>query len=101
MERFVSWAERQQASAVMMESAIVFEAGLTKYFDKIIVVDAPLELRILRVQERNPNLSREDILRRMSHQMSQEEKCQRADLVICTGETYAMSRKFINRESLF
>ena len=101
MERFVCWAEEQQAPAVMMESAIVFEAGLTDYFDKIIVVNAPLELRIQRVQERNPHLSREDILQRMSHQMPQEEKCQRADLVICTGETYTMSRNFIHGESLF
>ncbi|MBR4135166.1 MAG: dephospho-CoA kinase [Bacteroidales bacterium] len=99
MERFVHWAEEQQAPSVMMESAIVFEGGLTDYFDKIIVVDAPLELRIQRVQERNPNLSREEILLRMSHQMPQEDKCRQADLVICTGETYAMSLNFLKPES--
>lgn len=101
MERFVCWAEEQQVPAVMMESAIVFEGGLEHFFDKIIVVHAPLELRIQRVQERNPELTREAILQRMSHQMPQEEKCRRADLVICTGETYGMSRDFICGESHF
>jgi len=99
MDRFLKWAEEQDASSVMMESAIVYEAGLTDFFDKIIVVDAPLELRIQRVQERNPNLTREAILQRMSHQMPQEEKCRRADLVVCTGETYELSLNFMKQKS--
>lgn len=91
MQLFEQWAEQQTSSTVMMESAIVFEGNLTSYFDKIIVADAPLELRISRIMNRNPELSREDILQRMSCQLPQEEKCRRADLVVCTGETYASS----------
>lgn len=75
MQLFEQWAERQEASTVMMESAIVFEGNLVGYFDKIIVADAPLELRISRVMVRNPELSREDVLLRMSRQLPQEEKC--------------------------
>ncbi|MCR4966097.1 MAG: dephospho-CoA kinase [Bacteroidales bacterium] len=101
MDLFIKWAEEQQAPSVMMESAIVYEGGLTDFFDKIIVVDAPLELRIQRVQLRNPNLTREAILQRMSHQMSQEEKCRRADLVVCTGETYELSLDFLKQKSYF
>ena len=92
MKMFEEWAERQSAPSVMMESAIVFEAGLTGYFDKIIVADAPLELRIRRIQQRDPHLTREDILQRMARQIPQEEKCARADLVVCTGETYREGR---------
>lgn len=91
MQLFEQWAEQQTAPTVMMESAIVFEGNLTSYFDKIIVADAPLELRISRIKVRNPDLSREEILQRMSRQLPQEEKCRRADLVVCTGETYANS----------
>jgi len=91
MRMFEIWADQQTAPSVMMETAIVYEAHLTEYFDKIIVVDAPLELRIRRVQKRDPHLTREDILQRMSRQLPQEEKCTRADLVICTGETYQES----------
>ena len=86
---FERWAAEQDAPAVMMESAVVFEGNLTQYFDKIIVADAPVELRIRRVMARNPEMTREQILARMARQMPQEEKCRRADLVVCTGETYA------------
>lgn len=89
MSMFEEWCALQDAPAVMMESAVVFEGNLTSSFDKIIVADAPVELRISRVLARNPEMTREQVLARMARQMSQEEKCRRADLVVCTGETYA------------
>lgn len=95
MQQFEVWAAKQSSPAVIMETAIVFEGNLTSYFDKIIVADAPLELRIRRVLQRNPELSREEILQRISRQMSQEEKCCRADLVVCTGETYWEGRHLL------
>lgn len=88
MKQFEEWSARQDAPAVMMESAVVFEGNLTQYFDKIIVADAPVELRIRRVLARNPEMTREQILARMARQMPQDEKCRRANLVVCTGETY-------------
>ncbi len=91
MRQFEQWCEQQDSPTVMMESAVVFEGGLTSCFDKIIVADAPLELRIKRVLARNPEMTRSEVLQRMSRQWPQEEKCRRADLVVCTGETYAES----------
>ena len=88
MRDFERWAAEQDAAAVMMESAILYEYGLDQYFDKIIAADAPEALRIKRIQVRNPHLTEADIRQRMSRQMPQEEKCARADLVVCTGETY-------------
>ncbi len=95
MRQFEQWVAQQPSNTVMMETAIVFEGNLTSYFDKIIVADAPLELRIRRVLSRNPELSREEILQRISKQMPQEEKCRRADLVVCTGETYWEGRSIL------
>ena len=95
MRKFEEWAAEQSSDTVMMEAAIVFEGNLTHYFDKIIVADAPLELRIQRIMKRNPEWTREEILQRIARQMPQEEKCRRADLVVCTGETYAEGLKFI------
>lgn len=89
MDMFERWCAEQSSETVMMESAVVFEGRLERYFDKIIVADAPLELRIRRVLARNPEMTREQILERMARQLPQEEKCRRADLVVCTGETYA------------
>jgi dephospho-CoA kinase len=80
--KFEIWAQEQGTPTVMMESAIIFEAGLDHLFDKIIVVDAPLEVRISRIQKRSPQLSEKEILERINAQMPQEEKCKRADFVI-------------------
>ena len=92
LSHFVHRADEQQTHAVIMESAIIYEYNLVPYFDKIIVADAPEFLRIKRIQQRNPHLSESDIRQRMARQMPQEEKCRRADLVVCTGETYAEGR---------
>lgn len=82
MERFNEWAELQNSQYVMLESAIVFEAGLDHYFDFIIAVDAPFDLRLNRLKERNPSLSEEDFRKRINSQMEQSLKCEKANLVI-------------------
>ncbi len=82
MERFNKWAELQNSQYVMLESAIVFEAGLDHYFDFIIAVDAPFDLRLNRLRERNPSFSEEDFRKRINSQMEQSLKCEKADLVI-------------------
>jgi len=85
MQQFENWAAQQEATIVMLESAIIFEAGLEHYFDKIFVVDAPTEVRIERIRKRNPHLSDNEILKRINSQTSQEEKCRKADMVIWNG----------------
>jgi len=85
MQQFEKWSDQQTTNTVIFESAIVFEAELEKYFDKIIVVDAPLEVRIKRIKERDAHLSEQEILQRMQLQISQKEKCKHADWVIWNG----------------
>lgn len=82
MEEFDRWALQQNAEIVMMESAIIFESNLEKYFDKVIVVNASIPVRVSRVRRRNPELSEEEIMARIMAQMSQEEKCRLADEII-------------------
>ncbi|MBP5650930.1 MAG: dephospho-CoA kinase [Bacteroidales bacterium] len=82
MGMFDEWAEEQHAPSVMLESAIVYENELEKFFDMVIVVDAPLEVRLDRIKKRNPNLTHKEIMDRINAQMPQEEKCRRADMVI-------------------
>jgi len=82
MQQFEEWAAQQTSPIVMLESAIIFEAKLTHYFDKIFVVDAPLSVRVKRLKDR---LLEIEIRQRILSQMPQEEKCKRADLVIWNG----------------
>lgn len=82
MEEFQKWAAQQKSEEVMMESAIIFEAHLEKYFDKVFVVNASLPVRLARIRRRNPEMSDEEILARINRQIPQETKCELADLVI-------------------
>lgn len=52
-EEFQKWASKQKTPYVINESALIFEKNLASYFDKIILVKAPLDLRVNRVMERD------------------------------------------------
>ena len=64
-----------------MESAIIYESGIYRLVDRVIVVTAPEELRIQRVMARD-NISREKVFEWMGRQWPQEEIRQRADYEI-------------------
>ncbi len=76
------WVAAQYNQAyVMQEAAILFETGMAASFDRVIVVAAPLELRIARVQQRD-GVSRQEVLRRAANQLEEQELIERADFVI-------------------
>ena len=64
-----------------LESAILYESGMDKLVNRVIVVIAPQEVRIQRVMQRD-GISREKVLEWMSRQWSQDEIRQRADYEI-------------------
>jgi dephospho-CoA kinase len=71
---FLNFSLQQKDKAyVIYESALLFETQSNTNFDKIICVSAPLEIRINRVVNRD-KVTREEVLRRISNQMSQEKK---------------------------
>ncbi len=81
---FLRWAGEQEQSGKIMvavESAILVEAGLTPLLNKVLVVDAPKELRLQRALQRDAS-SREQIMQRMALQESSEAYLQHADFVI-------------------
>jgi dephospho-CoA kinase len=84
-EAFKAFAQQYQGRLIVKESALLFEARLQSQVDKILVVAAPDELRIQRVMKRD-GLSREDVLKKIKSQLSQEEKIRQADLVIHNDE---------------
>lgn len=90
MNDFSIWCSSQNNDIVIMEAAILFEAHFDPLFDFIITVDAPDDLRITRLQERNPSWSLQNIQQRMFSQMSQAEKCHRSDFVIYNDNTQSL-----------
>lgn len=81
MEAFEQWAAMQSTSLVFCETAILYESGLERYFDAVICVTAPEEVRVRRVMERD-HCELKDVMARVRNQMDEDEKCQRANFVI-------------------
>ncbi len=69
------------AKYIVKEAALLFESGTYKELDKIIVVDAPLEVRLNRIMERD-HISRDEIMARIEKQWSDEKKLLMADYII-------------------
>lgn len=83
MADFDRWCKSKESPFLFFESAIIFEAGLEGYFDKVVVVSASVEARLRRVCNRD-GASEKEVAARMRHQMEEEERCRRADYVIYT-----------------
>lgn len=81
MRDFAEWAEAQEGNYVVLESAILLEAGLESHVDVVVAVMAPKELRLERAMLRD-GASREQIEERMRNQMSDEERTDRAKYAI-------------------
>lgn len=79
-------AEQHNKSYVVQEAAILFETGMAASFDKVIVVAAPLELRIARVQQRD-GVSPEEVLRRAANQLDEQDLIEKADFVIYNDDS--------------
>jgi len=65
---------------VVIDAALLLEWGLDKKVDSVVVVRAPLDIRLRRMIERG--FARADVIRRMRRQMNWSEFDQRADVVI-------------------
>lgn len=62
----------EESGQQWMESAILFESGIVRLVDRVVVVTAPEEVRIQRVMLRD-GISREKVLEWMQRQWPQEE----------------------------
>lgn len=81
MRDFEMWASQQSCGYVVMESAILFEAGLDNHLDAVVAVMAPRSLRLERAMQRD-GASREQIEERMRAQLSDDEMLRRAKYAI-------------------
>jgi dephospho-CoA kinase len=74
-------AKRKPHAVIIYEVPLLFEAGVDRRVDEIIVVTADRETQIVRLTKRN-NLSRTEALRRIRSQMPLAKKIQQADYVL-------------------
>lgn len=78
LDKFCS---ENEGKIIVYESALMMETGHTHLFEKVILVTAPLDLRIKRVMSRDM-VDRESVLKRMDKQWPEERKKEMADIII-------------------
>lgn len=81
-EDFAEWAKQwKDCKVIGMESAILFEAGFENTVDVVMMVYAPVDLRVERAMYRD-GASEEQVRARIAAQMDDEEKRRRADFTV-------------------
>ncbi len=81
-DKFNQWlTEQKDQPYCIQEAAIVFETGLYKQFDKIILVYAPEDMLIERVMKRD-SVAQNQVLKRLENQMPQKLKAELADYIL-------------------
>ena len=85
-QAFVEFCNNQTSEIVFNEAAILIETGAHKNFDAMVLVTAPEDVRILRVQQRDQS-DAESIKQRMQKQWTDDQKRPHADFeIINDGE---------------
>ena len=99
-EDFRRWAARFGGEQLVgMESAILVEAGFRSEFVFLVMVYAPLEVRVGRAIKRDCS-SREQVMKRIEAQMSDEVKRSHADFVIVNDDETSLIPQVLELISL-
>ena len=81
---------------IFVSVPLLYEAGFDDMFDKVIFVSVDKDLQLKRLIARN-HYSEEEALKRISSQMSQEEKIKKADYVILNNTSVEDLNKQVER----
>ncbi len=85
------WLQRHSSEPyVIREAALMNRAGEGNTLDKVIVVTAPLTLRINRIKSRDLQRTETDIRAIIENQISEEVRLKLADFVVENGENEAL-----------
>jgi dephospho-CoA kinase len=98
---YQQWQEAQHFPYVLKEAALLFESDSYKSLDKIIVVSAPADLRLKRVQGRDKHRTADQIRSIMHNQMPDEAKLERADFVISNDDTHPVIHQVLELHHRF
>lgn len=92
-----SWLERHGSEPyVLREAALMNRAGDGNSLDKVIVVTAPLSLRVERIRSRDPQRSEEGIRAIIKNQISEESRLGLADYVLDNSENAALIPRILS-----
>jgi len=75
------FCHQNEGKTIVYESALIMETGHTHLFDKVILVTAPLSLRIERVMARD-GVDHDAVIKRIEKQWTDEKRRDLADIII-------------------
>ena len=85
-KQFNKISNQNKHASFIVDGALILESGLDQHLDSIVLIASLLKYRIERALKRG-NLSREDILRRIDLQWTDEQKAEMADHTIYNNGT--------------
>lgn len=80
-KHFLRWARKKQKPYVVQETALLFENGMEDFYDKIVLVTAPKNIRIERIIARDGS-TKQEVLERMDNQLADSVKIPLSDYVL-------------------
>ena len=95
------WVQQQSAPYVLKEAALMKAAGNHNDLDAVVVVTAPLPLRIQRIRQRDPQRSESEIQAIIDRQISDEARLQLADYVVENDETSLLIPQILQLDDQF
>lgn len=98
---YKQWLDQHRFKVyVLKEAALLFETDSARQMDKIIVVTAPVDLRIKRVKSRDHRTEKEikDI---MDRQWPENRSLSKADYIITNDEDHAVTPQVLKLHELF
>lgn len=90
---FTEWCHQHNDHPfVVIDAALLIEAGFLCFVDIVITVSAPEDIRMERVMQRD-HTRRSEVEARMNNQLSEEEKIKVADFVIYNDNHHSLIRQ--------
>ena len=86
----------QGAKVVVVEAALLFEAGWDSLVDEVWATDSPVETVIERLEARN-GMPAEEVLKRIDSQMDRSERLGRAQVIVDNGGNVADLESTVDR----
>ncbi|GAA4470663.1 dephospho-CoA kinase [Nibrella saemangeumensis] len=98
----ISWAEsHREQPYVIKEAALMRAAGDGNTLDKVIVVQAPVDIRIQRILRRDPHRTELDIRHIINSQISDEERLKMADYILYNDERHLLIPQIVHLHNEF
>jgi dephospho-CoA kinase len=89
---FQAWAKHQSSSVVFLETAILFESGFNSETHKVILVTAPLDIRIERVLRRD-QCTPKQVMQRIAQQWTEEAKALQSNFIIVNDGLHSLIKQ--------